>query len=547
MTRRLTRRLTRRQRPSWVSPLFPLLPQRSRPPFWLGLGVLVAALVVFALLRWQASLVGVAALGLPVLLAIYLSESHVFTGLPVASLTLSATLGVALGVGWARLTGGVVAHAYSGALGSVMTGERAALTGLAIPVGGAIIMIVPAIVVRLLGPASRESLDGLTFGMLGATCFTAAATLTQLAPQFETGVVAHGRPVDGLIVEAGIRGVTMPVTAAAVGGMLGVTLWLRLWRGTSGQRGWVFPAIVVAGPLTLVCAYGALGMTDVARLAQRSQLGIYVVVMMFVLLGLRLVLRVALRHEHHDDVPDDSQPAAMVSPGYLVPADSYTAAPARGISAPRLMLVLGGTVSLIAILVAVLAQVITPPVPRYVCPPGCGRPPFGIPVHANPRFTAGDGLFSVSYPGPDTAYRVTTESDGVTMDFTGGDGGTLRLFGQAAADRSPQQIADALIKDTFPDATTAYQIPNAMVGYQPGYGEFADVFPQGSSSDYVRQRIVVLVAEKNGTALIAAANGPFRQFGPDFGPGPPSAANLQLALDMDQYVNSFRWRDDPPR
>ena len=46
---------------------------------------------------------------------------------------------------------------------------------------------------------------------------------------------------------------------------------------------------------------------------------------------------------------------------------------------------------------------------------------------------------------------------------------------------------------------------------------------------------------------IAAAVGPYREFGPDFGSGKPSGANLQLALDMGKYVNSFSWRGDPPR
>jgi hypothetical protein len=584
--------LTRRRGAPVAFPLFPLLPRQSRRPFRLGLAVLVALLVACALLRWQAPLVGIAALGLPVLVAIYLAESDAFADLPVASLTLSAALAVALGVGWARLTGGVVAHTYTGTLGSVVTSGPAALTGSAIAVGGAIMMIVPATVVRMLGPSSRESLDGFTIGMLGATCFTAAATLTHLVPQLKTGVVAHDQPVGGLIVEAGIRGVTLPAIAAAVGGMFGVALWFRRWGGAS-RREWVFPTIVAAGLLTLVCGYGALGMTDIARVPQRTQLGSYAIVMIVVLVGLRFVLQEALRNERHDELTEGAQllcpqcchvvpdapfcpncgvaehassrsaraarrrnrpaPAdsstskATVWPGYVVPAASYTSAPVRTTSVLRLLSVLGGVITLIAILVAALAYTITPPTPRYVCPPGCGRPPFGIPVHANPRFTADDGMFSVSYPGPDTAYQVTTESDGVTLDFTGGDGGTLRLFGQDAANRSPKQIADEQIKDAFPDATTAYEIPNAMVGYEPGYGEFADVFPQGSSSDYVRLRVVVLVAEKNGTALIAAANGPFRQFGPDFGPGPPSAANLELALDMDQYVNSFRWRDDPPR
>ena len=48
-----------------------------------------------------------------------------------------------------------------------------------------------------------------------------------------------------------------------------------------------------------------------------------------------------------------------------------------------------------------------------------------------------------------------------------------------------------------------------------------------------------MVAVKDDLALVAAAIGPFRQFGPDFGSGKPSGANLQLALDMGKYVNSF--------
>jgi hypothetical protein len=86
-----------------------------------------------------------------------------------------------------------------------------------------------------------------------------------------------------------------------------------------------------------------------------------------------------------------------------------------------------------------------------------------------------------------------------------------------------------------------------MVGYQPGYGEAADCWPQGSNSSYMKMRVLVMAAVKNDLALVAAAVGPFRAFGPDFGSGKPSGANLQIALDMGKYVNSFSWRGDPPR
>jgi multidrug efflux pump subunit AcrB len=113
--------------------------------------------------------------------------------------------------------------------------------------------------------------------------------------------------------------------------------------------------------------------------------------------------------------------------------------------------------------------------------------------------------------------------------------------------QTAEDIAKGLVNETFPDTKTAYQIPNAMVGYVPGYGLVADCWPQGANSNYMRMRVIAMVAIKNNLALIAAAVGPFRQFGPDFGLGKPSGANLQLALDMGKYVNSFSWRGDPPR
>ena len=164
----------------------------------------------------------------------------------------------------------------------------------------------------------------------------------------------------------------------------------------------------------------------------------------------------------------------------------------------------------------------------------------------NPRFVAPGGEFSVAYPAPGAAYLITTEPNGITAEWMAGDGGTMRLFSQPAEGRDSKQIAKALLQEAFPNATTAYELPNATVGYHLGYGEVADFQPLGSDQSD-RLRIVVVVAVKNGLALIAAAAGPFREFTPGFGPGPPSPANLQIAQDMGKYVNSFQWNGDPTR
>jgi hypothetical protein len=581
-------------RPSLASSLFPHLPHRSRNPFRVALALILVALIVFAVLRMPPALITVAALGLPLLFLIYLRESDAHRDLPASTLLLTAALGVGLGVGWVLLTGAMVARSYGVALGSAIVGFRMLRDGLGVPLGGLMLMLVPTVIVRLLRPPTRESLDGFMIGALSALTFTAAATLTRLAPQFATGMVARNRPIMGLVVEAGIRGVAVPLTAAAVGGLIGAALWFtRPANKTHQHSGYVRLAIGLAA-LAVLTVYAGLGLIDIARFPQMVQLGLHLVVAALALLALRVGLHLALLHEAHDEinadqpllcqhcghvVPDmafcpacgvanrassrssrrtrrDARPVpsstglpapATVWPGYSSTTGSYTAPPPHRTSHRRLLLTWGAVIAVVAAALVGVSVVVHKPPARYVCPPSCGRPPMGEPVAINPRFTAADGSFSVSYPAAGTAYEITTDADGVKADFLGGDGGTMQLFSQPAGGRTPEDIATALVDKTFPDTRTAYEIPNTMVGYQPGFGMVADCWPQGASSNYMRMRVLVVVAVKNDLALVAAAVGPYREFGPNSGSGKPSGANLQLALDMGKYINSFSWRGDPSR
>lgn len=182
----------------------------------------------------------------------------------------------------------------------------------------------------------------------------------------------------------------------------------------------------------------------------------------------------------------------------------------------------------------------------YNCPPDCGRPPNALPVANLPRFVAPDGSFSVAYPPPGSPFDATNSSNGVTAWYTAGDGGSLRLFSEPAAGRVARRIVTDLLAKQFPNATVAYELPNSMVGYQLGYGVVADFQKPGLSTKF-DLRTIVMAAVKNDLALIAVAVGPFRRFSPDFGPGPPSSANLEVAMEMAKYVESFAWKGDPPR
>lgn len=587
--------------PSLTSSLFPHLTPRARIVFLMGLGMLVAALAIVTVLRMPAGLIAVASFGLPLLFGLYLRESGVSRDIPRSTLLVTTGLGIILGVGWAVLTGAVVARAYGVPLGAGIAGARILRDGLGVPVGSMLLMLVPALVARFSWRGGdREALDGYAIGALGALTFTAAATLTRLAPQFTSGLINRARPLDGLLVEAGIRGIAMPLTAAAVGGLIGTALWFTRPPSKQGTHRGFLRGVLVAIAVVVIVIYAALGVVDVARLPQLWLLAVHLMLSGLALFALRVGLHLALLHEAQDTtssddpilcvecnhvVPDapfcancgaamracsrgsrrsrrEERPIQVVEdtpaagpgeikvgllPGYSIHPGTFEAARPASAQFHTVALAVGVAIVVVAGGLVGLSGLISRPAPKYVCPPECGSPPLSRAVEVNPRFIAADGAFSVSYPAPGSAYAVSQREDGVTAVLQAGDGGTMQLVSRPAAGRDARQVALDLLNETYPDTKTAYEIPNTMVGYQPGYGLAADVWPQGAMSNSTRMRIIVMVAVKNDLALIAGAVGPYRAFGPDFGSGKPSAAGLQLALDMGKYVNSFTWRGDPPR
>jgi hypothetical protein len=568
---------------SIASTLFPHLPHRSRAAFRTAMALVFLTLVVFALLRWQAPLVAVSALGLPLLFGLYMHETDIDDDVPVASLIVAAALGVGFGVGWALLSGGLIAKDYDVALGDIETDASTLLTGVAVAVVAAILMVTPAVVVRMLRPPIRESLDGFVIGVLGAIAFTAAATLTRLAPQFATGPRAGtDRPIGDLLVQAAIQGVALPLTAASLGGLVGAALWFS--RPTDSSRR-LATALLATSIVVALAIYGALGLMESLPFFQGLHVGLHLMFAAVALLVLRIGLQAMLLHEAHDEgdpdqhvlcphcdhvVPDTAfcpncgvaahaasrtsrvvrrapAGAPVVRPGYAVPEGSYETAARRHTTHTRLLTTLGAGAVVVVAAAVTVSVLATPVSARYVCPPDCGQPPIGKPVETNPWFMSSDGRFSVQYPRAGTAYQVAFDPDGVKVDLTAGDTGTMQLFGLPAHGRTSKQIAEDLLGDKYPDATTDYEIPNAMVGYQPGYGVVKDEYPQDSSGTFTRLRLLVMVAVKKNYAVVAAAIGPYHEFTPDFGSGHPSGVNMQLALDMGKYVNSFIWRDNSRR
>ena len=305
-------------RPAIASSLFPQLPQRSRTPFRVGLALILVGLVVFAVLKIPAALITVAALGLPLLFLLYLAESDSYRDLPVHALVIAGVLGAALGVGYVLMTGEIVARSYGVPMAAGLAMHHVMREGLTIPGGAMLLMLVPIVLVRLLPAKSREVLDGFAIGALASLTFAAGATLTRLAPQFATGLFAHSRPIKGLIVEAGICGLTIPLTAAVAGGVFGMALWFRGQTGNPHEHPGRVRALLFALAAMVLLIHLGVGVVDIIGLPQLMMLTIHATMMLVALLLLRVAVQVALLHEAHDPV-SFTDPLLCVHCEHVVP------------------------------------------------------------------------------------------------------------------------------------------------------------------------------------------------------------------------------------
>ena len=118
----------------------------------------------------------------------------------------------------------------------------------------------------------------------------------------------------------------------------------------------------------------------------------------------------------------------VTRPGYALPPGPYEAIPAGTTTHTRLLTMAGAGLAVAAAAAVTASVLATPSVPRFVCPPDCGRPPIGKPVETNPWFMSSDARFIVQYPRAGTAYVVTFDPDGVNVDFTAGDTGSSDTY-----------------------------------------------------------------------------------------------------------------------
>jgi hypothetical protein len=297
------------------------------------------------------------------------------------------------------------------------------------------------------------------------------------------------------------------------------------------------------------------------------------------------------------NAPNDG-PSPPASPGYAMPDHSYTAPRVRHTSHVRFFVIFAISLAVvIGAVIGVRALVVKPVAPPQ-CPQECVGPPKGPPggvlpgvgpgppvptglphpppgaapgpaarthvADAQPAsaitqqptpqaavqpvqsflpFDASDGSFSFSYPD-----GATKNPNGVSWTDTS-SGDSAQIFGIAADNVTPREIAQQLIQARWPNARSSYQLPIAKIGYSPGYGEFYDVFSQSASGSSAHTRVLIMVAVKNGLAAVVEASG--TKISPNAQPGVHGTGADLGMIDyysfFPYWVNSFRWKGDPPR
>ena len=281
-----------------VSSLFPQLAGGSRGAYRVAFGLITVILAAMAVAGLQAPLVAVSSLAIPLLFLIYVFEIdplEVRFALPTAIMFVA---GAALGAGWGLLLGPVVSNSLVPALVAPLTTPAVLVSAVAVPVIGQLLMLLPLALARLWRPEHSEALDGFTAGVAGALGLTMAATLAELAPLLRAGNFIRGSSIIANVTAAVIRGISLPLVAAAATGYIAAVLWSRRGTGSAAGGRWLvrpLPALAVAFTVEI-----GLGFADDAGLPDAVLLIVHLAAAALALLALRIGLHYVLLHEERD-------------------------------------------------------------------------------------------------------------------------------------------------------------------------------------------------------------------------------------------------------
>lgn len=213
--------------PWLTSSLFPRLAAPARRPFALALALLLVAMIGLSAVRANIPVGAVAVLGGPVLFVLYLWQADALRDVPRRALVIAALTGAGTAVAWWEFAGRLLASSYgvTAAAGQALLNALAG-AGLAATLVGAVLMVLPPVLVRLLRIPVEDCLDGFVIGACGALAHMAAATITWMMPQIVAGLLDPESALR-LFEDAITYGVIDPLISVSLGGLVGLSLWFR--------------------------------------------------------------------------------------------------------------------------------------------------------------------------------------------------------------------------------------------------------------------------------------------------------------------------------
>jgi hypothetical protein len=554
-----------------VSSLFPQLAGASRSAYRVAFGLIVVLLVGVAVAGLTAPVIAVSALAVPLLFLIYLYEIVPREARFAVPTVVIFVAGAALGVVWALLLGPVVSDSLVPGLAASLTNGGVLASAVAVPAIGQLLMLLPVGVAWLRRPDRSEALDGFTAGAASALGLTMAATLTELAPLLRAGNLTQGSSVLANLTEAVIRGISVPLVAAAATGYIGAALWSR--RGTSSAAaGRWFTHPVLALAVALVVEIG-LGYADDSVLPDIVLLIVHLAAAAAALLALRIGLHHVLLHEQRDVrigpprvcphchrvVPampfcpmcGVAERATRINPAAFPDASPEQLASIRHLGHRGVLATLIGGLALLTVVLVILG-ITLPPAPTTPCTSLQCLVPFGSPAHLPVVYTSAEGWSVQWYPAsavfsqqpPSTS--ASSSADQLRLDFTNpaapAQDGQLDFVGLPARDASANEIVTGLQQANAPNAVPDYVVPGASVGYMPGYGEAFQTIAISADGNPVKFEVMIMCAIRHGYAICAYAVGP--QIDLNTIVNHPTEAKLALALWADPDLNGVRWKGE---
>ena len=141
---------------------------------------------------------------------------------------------------------------------------------------------------------------------------------------------------------------------------------------------------------------------------------------------------------------------------------------------------------------------------------------------------------------------VSTSSNGIVLSYPFkakyGGASYLGVIGEPADSVTPQQIVNDEASQIAPNAQVQFLMPQAYVGYWPGYGEAFETQVASADGHSATYELVVIAAVHDGFGIAVVASGELLSQvtpGSTWWDGHPSPTAISVAYLADNTVNSI--------